>query len=333
MSEARERKFRVVVLDDYEDIAASVPAYEKLKARAGVTILRERLDTLEKLKDTLRGVDAILMLRERSRFGEQEFELAPQLKLISQTGRRAAHVDIAAATRRGIPVAVTTNDSGMSTTELTIGLILGLMRRMPELDRRMRYELWPAVAGNVVAGKTAGVIGFGRIGKEVARILKAFRMRVLVTTRALTDEQACEVGAERGSMETLLRESDVVTLHIPLNDETCGILGAKELSLMKRGTFLVNTSRGPLVNESALLVALQSGQLGGAGLDVFDIEPLPLDHPLRKLDNVILLPHRGYAAVETLRELFDHAMANILDYLDGKPVHLLNPEVESRHEG
>jgi phosphoglycerate dehydrogenase-like enzyme len=333
MSEANGRKFKVVVLDDYEDIAASVPAYENLKVRADVVIFKERVDTLEKLQEALHGVDAILMLRERSRFGEREFELAPQLKFISQTGRRAAHLDLAAATRRGIPVAVTTNDNGMSTTELTIGLIVGLMRRIPELDRRMRHELWPAVAGNVVEGKTAGVIGFGRIGKEVARILKAFRMRVLVATRTLTEEQARQVGAERASMETLLRESDVVTIHVPLNDQTRGIIGEKELSLMKRGAIFVNTSRGPLVNESALLVALQGGQLGGAGLDVFDIEPLPLDHPLRKLNNVILLPHRGYAAVETLRELFDHAMANILDYLDGKPVNLLNPEVERRPEG
>ncbi|MDH3442332.1 MAG: D-2-hydroxyacid dehydrogenase family protein [Deltaproteobacteria bacterium] len=330
MSEASNQKFEVLVFDDYEDVAAKVPAYEKLKARAHVTILRERLDTPAKMAQAVGGVNAILMLRERTRFGENEFALAPDLKLISQTGRRAAHLDLAAATRRGIPVAVTTNDNGMSTTELTIGLILGLMRRIPQLDRRMRHELWPAVAGNVVEGKTAGVIGFGRIGREVARILRAFRMRVLASTRTLTEEQAREVGAERASMETLLKESDIVTIHIPLNDQTRGILGEKEISLMKPGAIFVNTSRGPLVSESALVRALENGGLGGAGLDVFDVEPLPLDHPLRKLDNVILLPHRGYAALETLEELFNHAMTNILDYLDGKPVNLLNPEVRSR---
>ncbi len=330
MSDTQSRKFKVLVFDDYEDMAAKVPAYEKLKARADVTILRDRLDTPAKMEAAVNGVNAILMLRERTRFGEREFAMAPNLRLISQTGRRAAHLDLAAATRRGIPVAVTTNDNGMSTTELTIGLILGLMRQIPQLDRRMRYELWPGVAGNVVEGKTAGVIGFGRIGKEVARILKAFRMRVLVTTRTLTDEQAGAVGAERASMETLLKESDIVTIHIPLNDQTRGLIGEKEVSLMKRGSIFVNTSRGPLVNEPALIRALESGQLGGAGLDVFDVEPLPLDHPLRKFDNVILLPHRGYAAVETLQELFEHAMTNILDYLDGKPVNLLNPEVRSQ---
>ncbi len=329
MSEASKRKFKVLVFDDYENMAATVPTFEKLKARADVTILSERLDTPAKMAQALPGVDAIVMLRERTRFGEEEFKLAPDLKLISQTGRRAAHLDLAAATRRGIPVAVTTNDNGMSTTELTIGLILGLMRQIPQLDRRMRHELWPAVAGNVVEGKTAGVIGFGRIGKEVARILKVLSMRVLVNTRTLTEAQAREVGAERASMEKLLKESDVVTIHIPLNDQTRDIIGEGEISLMKPGAVFVNTSRGPLVNEPALIRALESGQLGGAGLDVFDIEPLPLDHPLRKLDNVILLPHRGYAAVETLQELFEHAMTNILDYLDGKPVNLLNPEVRN----
>lgn len=330
MSKASSDPFRVLVLDDYENLAASVPAYEKLKARAQVTILRERLETPEKLEQALRGVDALLMLRERTRFGDKEFAFAPSLKIISQTGRRAGHLDLAAATRRGIPVLVTTNDNGMSTTELTIGLILGLMRHIPLIDRRMRHESWPAIAGNVLEGKTAGVIGFGRIGKQVARILKAFNMRVLVTTRTVTSEQTREVGAERASMEALLRESDVVTIHIPLNEQTRSIFGEKEFSLMKAGAIFINTSRGPLVSEAALLRALENGNLGGAGLDVFDIEPLPLDHPLRRFDNVILLSHRGYAAIETLEELFDLAMTNILNHLDGKEVNLLNPEVRHR---
>lgn len=323
-------RFHVLVLDDYENLAASVPAYEKLKERAEVTILRERLDRPEKLGQALRGVNGVLMLRERTRFGEKEFDLAPDLKMMSQTGRRAAHLDIAAATRRGIPVTVTTNDNGMSTTELTIGLILGLMRHIPLLDRRMRTEPWPAIAGHVLEGKTAGVIGFGRIGKQVARILKAFDMRVLVTTRTITDEQARSVGAERASVKTLLKESDVITIHIPLNDQTRGILGEKEFALMKPGAIFVNTSRGPLASEAALLRALESGRLAGAGLDVFDIEPLPLDHPFRSMDNVIILSHRGYAAVEILQELYERAMTNILDYLDGKKVDLLNPEVRKQ---
>jgi phosphoglycerate dehydrogenase-like enzyme len=204
------------------------------------------------------------------------------------------------------------------------------MRRIAEIDRRMRHELWPPIAGNVLEGKTAGVIGFARIGREVARILKAFRMRVLAHTRTLTDAQAGEVGAERASLETLLKESDVVTIHIPLNDQTRGMIGAKEFSMMKRGAVFINTSRGPLAAEPALIRALETGQLAGAGLDVFDIEPLPIDHPLRRFDNAILLPHRGYAAIETLQELFDHAMTNILHYLDGEPIDLLNPEVPDR---
>jgi D-3-phosphoglycerate dehydrogenase len=330
MSRAGGGKLRVAVLDDQENLAASIPAYEKLQARADVTIYHERLDSAEKLATALDGVDALVLLRERTRFGAKEFALAPALKFISQTGRRAAHIDLQAATEHGVAVAVTTNDNGMSTTELTIGLILGCMRRIAEIDRRMRHELWPPIAGNVLEGKTAGVIGFARIGREVARILKAFRMRVLAHTRTLTDAQAGEVGAERASLETLLKESDVVTIHIPLNDQTRGMIGAKEFSMMKRGAVFINTSRGPLAAEPALIRALETGQLAGAGLDVFDIEPLPIDHPLRRFDNAILLPHRGYAAIETLQELFDHAMTNILHYLDGEPIDLLNPEVPDR---
>jgi phosphoglycerate dehydrogenase-like enzyme len=214
----------------------------------------------------------------------------------------------------------------MSTTELTIGLIIALMRKIPQVDRRMREESWPPIAGQGLEGKTVGVLGFGRIGKKVARILKAFNARILAHSRTLTTEKAGEVGAECASMDALLRESDVVTLHVPLNPNTRGLIGEKELALMKPGALLVNTSRGPLVSEQALIKALQTGHLGGAGLDVFDIEPLPMDHPLRRFDNVILLSHRGYATVEVLRERYEQAMENILSFMDGKPVKLLNPE-------
>lgn len=322
--------FYVVVLDDFENLAASVPAYEKLNARAEVTILRERLETSEKLERALRNADAILLMRERTRLSEKEFSLLPNLKFISQTGRTSAHLDLPAATRRGIAVAGTPTDNGMSTTELTIGLILALLRKIPQVDRRMREESWPPIAGQGLEGKTVGVLGFGRIGKRVARILKAFNTRVLAYSRTLTSEKAGEVGAECVSMETLLRESDIFTLHVPLNPNTRGLIGEKELALMKPGALLVNTSRGPLVSEQALIKALQTGHLGGAGLDVFDIEPLPTDHVLRRFDNVILLSHRGYATVEVLRERYEQAMENILNFMDGKPVKRLNPEALKR---
>ncbi|MBI4488846.1 MAG: D-2-hydroxyacid dehydrogenase family protein [Deltaproteobacteria bacterium] len=322
-------RFRVLILDDYEGLAAQVPAYEKLKARSHATVLSNRLATDEELGRALKGVHAILLMRERTRFGEKQLALAPDLKLISQTGRGIAHLDLPAATRRGIAVAVTTNDSGISTVELTFGLILALLRDIPRIDRRMRCEAWPAIAGHVLEGKTVGVIGLGRIGKQVARIAKVFNTRVVATAKTLTDERARQVGAERVTLEELLRESDVVTIHVPLNQETRGLIGEKEIGLMKPGAYLVNTARGPIVSQAALIRALEQGKLGGAGVDVYDEEPLPMDHPFRRLDNAVLLSHRGYAAEEILRERFDLAMENILSFLEGRPTNLLNPEVLS----
>lgn len=322
--------FRVAVLDDFEQIADSVPAYSKLKARADIALFRNRLATSENIIAALRDFDAILLMRERTRFSDKEYSQLPKLKFISQTGRTSVHLDLPSATKRGIAVCGTPSDNGSSTKELTIGLILALMRKIPQVAGRMRTESWPPVAGQLLEGKTAGVLGFGRIGKEVGRILKAFNTRVLAYSRSLTPERARETGAECVSMETLLRESDIVTIHIQLNAQTRGIIGEKELAVMKRGALLVNTARGPIVSEPAMIKALESGQLGGVGLDVFDVEPLSMDHPLRRFENAILLSHRGYATVEILSERYEQAMTNILDFIDGKRVKLLNPEVFSQ---
>ena len=327
-----DQRLRVAILDDFEKIADTVPAYAKLKACTDVTILRERLENSEQIVQTLRGFDALLLMRERTRFSDKEYSQLPRLKLISQTGRTSRHLDLPAATRRGIAVAGTPSDSGSTTKELTIGLILALLRKIPQVNQRMREERWPALTGLMLEGKTIGVLGFGRIGREVARIMKAFDTRVLAYSRTLTPEKAAESGAEAVSMETLLRESDVVTLHIQFNEQTRGIIGAKELALMKAGAYLVNTGRGPLVVEQAMIQALQSGRLGGVGLDVYDIEPLPMDHPLRRFDNAILMSHRGYATVEILSERYEQAMENILTFIDRKPVDLLNSEIRDSNK-
>lgn len=320
--------FRVAILDDFEKLADTVPAYETLKARADVTIFRERLDSPEKIQRALGKMDALLLMRERTSLSESEYNLLPSLKFISQTGRTSRHLDLPAATRRGIAVVGTPADDGTSTKELTIGLILSLMRWIPHVDRRMRQESWPPIAGRLLKGKTAGVLGFGRIGKEVARLLKAFDARVLAYSRTLTPAATAEIGAECVPLDILLKESDVVTLHVPLNSNTRGIIGEKELGTMKPGALLVNTSRGALIQEKALIAALESGRLGGAGLDVFEVEPLPMDHPLRRFDNAILLSHRGYATVDILSARYQEAIRNILDFLDGKPLPLLNPDVK-----
>jgi phosphoglycerate dehydrogenase-like enzyme len=230
--------------------------------------------------------------------------------------------------QRGIAISSTPSDTGATTKELTIGLILALARKIPQVNQRMREESWPALTGMMLEGKTIGIVGLGRIGNEVARIMKAFNTRVLGWSRSLTPERAAQVGAESVSKETLFRESDFVTAHVHINAETVGLIGEKEIALMKRGAFLVNTGRGPIINEQAMLKALESGQLGGVGLDVYDNEPLPMDHPLRRFDNAILMSHRGYATVEILCERYEQALTNILSYLDGKPLKLINPDVQ-----
>jgi phosphoglycerate dehydrogenase-like enzyme len=326
-----DHKFRVAILDDFEKIAATVPSYEKLVSHADVTLIGKRLETSEAIVSALRDFDALLLMRERTFLSDKEYARLPNLKFISQTGRTSRHLDLANATRHGIAVAGTPADNGMSTMELTIALILALLRKIPQVNLRMREEIWPAIAGNTLAGKTVGVFGFGRIGKEVARIMKAFgETRVLAYSRTLTAERAAEVGAESATFATLLEESDILTIHIQSNAETRGMIGDKEFAMMKRGVLLVNTARGPIVSEAAMIKALESGKLGGVGLDVYDTEPLSMDHPLRRFDNAILMSHRGYATVEILSARYEQAINNILDFMDGKPLKFLNPEVTNR---
>jgi len=330
MQQPASEKIRVVILDDYEGIAASAPAFEKLKTRTDVVVMRSRLKNKAELGNALREAQVILLLRERTQLGEEELALAPALKFIAQTGKTTHHLDLPTINRRRIALSVTLADNSISTIELTMALILNVMRQISLVDRKMRTEPWPAIPGKVLEGKTVGVVGLGRIGSQVARLCLAFKARVLASGKTLTDERAQAAGATRVSLETLLRESDVVTIHVPLKPETRGLIGEKELALMRPGAFLINTARGPIVSQAALVRALEQGHLGGVGLDVYDEEPLPFDNPLRRFDNVVLLPHRGYATVEVLRERFDHAIQNILSYLDGKPANVINPEVLGR---
>lgn len=324
------KNFKVAILDDFEKISQTVPAFKQVQARADITVLRERLESSEKIVSELRDFDALLLMRERTRFSDKEYGQLPKLKFISQTGRTTAHLDLANATKRGITVCGTPSDPGITTRELTVGLILALARKIPQVNQRMREESWPALTGIMLEGKTIGVLGLGRIGKEVARIMRAFNMRVLGWSRSLTPERAAEVGAESVSLETLLRESDFVTVHVHFNKETVDLIGPSEFGIMKRGAFLVNTGRGPIINQAAMLSALESGQLGGVGLDVYDVEPLPMDHPLRRFDNAILMSHRGYATVEILTERYQQALQNLSDFIDGKSLPLLNPDVNPR---
>jgi len=330
MAQSQSNRFRVMVMDDYEQLAHEVPSLAQLRERADVTVLTERLTTADELAQRLGDIDAVVLVRERTRFGEKEFSVLPSLKLVSQTGGGIAHLDLPAATRHGVAVAVTRGSASTSTVEVSVALILTVLRRIAEVDRGMHQGDWPAIAGRVLEGKTVGIVGLGKIGREVARIVAAFRARVVAAGKTLTDERAREAGATRVTLDDLLRQSDVLTMHVSLSPETRGLVGEREMALIKPGAVLVNTSRGPIVSQAALIRALETGRLAGAGLDVYDEEPLPANHPLRRFDNVVLLSHRGYAALETLRERYEAAFANILSFLDGQPANLLNPEVLAR---
>ena len=321
-----DKRFRVAILDDFEKLADTVPAYEKLKARADVTILRERLDSPEKIERTLKRwtrcfscVNALTSAKMNTAC------CRPESYIANRPHQQASRFPSATQPRH--------RRSGNTGRQWHIHqrthhrADLGSHEKnTPSQPAHARGEL-AAVAGRLLEGKLVGVLGFGRIGQEVARILKAFDARVLAYARTLTAEKAGQIGAECVPMDTLLKESDVVTIHVPLNANTRGMIGDKELAMMKPGALLVNTARGAIVSETAMLKALETGHLGGVGLDVFEIEPLPMDHPLRRFDNAILLSHRGYATVEVLQERYEEAMTNILNFIDGKPVNLHNPEV------
>jgi len=237
---------------------------------------------------------------------------------------RNAAIDLQAAAERGILVCGT---AGLPypTAELTWGLILSLFRRIPAEDRATREGRWQTSVGLGLNGKTLGVLGLGSLGSRVARVGRAFEMPVLAWSQNLTAERAGEVGATLVGRDELLARADVVTIHLVLSDRTRGLIGARELALMKPGAYLVNTSRGPIVDEAALIHALRDGTIAGAGLDVFDEEPLPPDHPLRQLPNTVITPHLGYVTEETYRVFYDQAREDIQAYLRGEPIRALRP--------
>jgi len=319
-------RFRVVVLDDYEKFCTKVPAYRKAVGLADVEVMDRKLTTDQELSDAIGAAHAVMLMRERSLFGEREFGLAPSLRFIAQIGRGMPHLDVSAATRRGIVISATPGDSGISTVELTFALMLALSRRLPAVNQGMHEGAWPPIVGSLLEGKTLGIIGLGRIGKQVARIAQAFGMKVAASGKTLTDERAQEVGARRISLAALLEESDVVSLHCRSNAETKGLIGEKALASMKPGALLINTARGPIISEQALIAALERGQLGGVGLDVYDLEPLPADHALRRFDKAILMSHRGYGVDQILHERYECAFTNIINFINGKPTNVINPE-------
>ena len=318
---------RVAILDDWQGVARQCADWSALEERAELAFFDRPFDDQAKLVEALRDFDILVAMRERSAFPKQTIEQLTRLAMIALTGARTWTMDIDACTERNIPVCHTGGGlAGAATAELALGLLLSAARHIPSADRSMRDGRFQQSlsAGQVLEGKTLGLMGMGKIGGRMARFGQALGMRVIGWSRNLTDETARELGAQRVDKDTLLTESDAISMHLVLSEHSRGIIGAQDLSKMKDHAILINTSRGPLIDEKALLETLRAGRLVAA-LDVFDCEPLPAEHPLRALPNTVLTPHQGYATVEIYRQFYEESIENVLAYLDGKPMRMLNP--------
>lgn len=315
---------KVTVLDDYQRAMAATPAIERLRQEVEVQILTEKLPSSDAVIHALRGSAAIIPIRERTKFTASLLQALPALEFISQTGNHAYHIDMKAATEAGIVVALA--PGGNSTTELAIGLMIATMRRIPQCDQAMRRGEWPLVLGYVLKDKTLGILGLGRIGGEVAAIARAFGMKVIAWGPTLTPERAARAQVTYMSLEEVLKNADVVSVHLTLSEQSTNLLNEARLRLMKKTAYLINTARGAIVDEGALVKLLKAGDIAGAALDVFVEEPLPTGHPLRQLDNVVLAPHLGWPTDSGFAGFAENAVANILDYRHGKLTRALNPE-------
>ncbi len=313
---------RLAILDDYQGVALSMGPWDRLSL--AVEAFRDTVKERDALAARLAPFDAILLMRERTPFPRALIERLPKLRLLITTGGRNRSVDAAACAERGI-VFCGTPSVGDPTADLTWGLIIGLMRDIPAQQQALREGRWQTRIGIGLEGKTLGVIGLGKLGGRVARIGAAFGMRVIGWSPNLTDERAAAAGAARVDKETLLREADVVTIHIVLSERSRDTIAAADLALMKPTAYLVNTSRGPIVNQAALLEALRTGRIAGAGLDVFEEEPLPRDHPLLAAPNTLLTPHLGYVTEQNYRAYFTGAVEAIEAYLAGSPIREIKP--------
>ena len=317
---------RCAILDDYQKIALSMADWRELEGRIIIDSFDEHIEGPDEPASRLADYDIILAMRERTRFRADLLSRLPRLKLLLTTGMVNAAIDMEAAASLGITVVGTGGSSG-SAAELTWGLLLSLVRRIPQEVANFRADgpQWQLSVGQDLRGRTLGIAGIGKLGQMVAGYGRAFGMNVLGWSRSNTPERSAAFGIGfAASLDELLQTSDIVTLHLTLTPETTGIIGRREIERMKPGAILLNTSRGPLVDEAALVEALESGRLGGAGLDVFDREPLPANHAFRRLNNVVATPHLGYVTEQSYRIYFRDAVEDIVAWLDEAPVRVLN---------
>jgi D-3-phosphoglycerate dehydrogenase len=315
---------RCAILDDYQNVALKIGDWSKLKGDVDFKVFNAHLGGPDKVIAALQDFAIVVAMRERTGFPKQVIEALPNLKLLITTGARNASIDTEAAKARGVTVCGT-GSFGSPTSGIAIGLMLELTRHIGYENARLHAGApWQTTIGPDLEGMTLGVLGLGKLGTRTATIAKAFGMKVIAWSQNLTPEKCQEVGVGYVSKEDLFRQADFITIHVVLSARSRGLVGAKEFGLMKPSAFIINTSRGPIIDEAAMLAALREKKIAGAGLDVFDIEPLPLDHPLRKMDNVVLTPHLGYVSEQNYKHYFAGVVEDIRGFLDGKPVRVLS---------
>jgi len=315
--------FRLAILDDYQDAALQLADWGTLGSEVRVERFTDHLPDVDGLANRLADFDGVFLMRERTLFPRELIERLPKLKLILTAGMRNVAIDERAATDRNVLICGTSM-LPYPTAELTWGLILALARAIPHQQAELHRGRWQTRYGYGLRGKVLGVVGLGKLGAQVAAIGKAFGMDVIAWSHNLTAERAAEAGARAVSKTELFECADVVTVHYVLGQRSRGMIGAPDLALMKPTAYLVNTSRGPIVQEAALVDALREHRIAGAGIDVYDLEPLAKNHPYLGLDNVVITPHLGYVTEENLRTIYEQTLENLRAYLAGNPVHAVN---------
>ena len=315
---------RCAILDDYQNVALSMADWSKVKGDVDVKVFNEHLGSTDKVVAALQGFAVVCAMRERTSFPRAVIEALPDLKLLITTGMRNASIDLEAAKARGV-VVCGTPAFGNATAAIATGLMLELARHIGFENARLKAGApWQTTIGIDLEGLTLSLLGLGKLGTRMAEIGHAFKMNVIAWSQNLTPEACQAAGVEHVSRDELFRRADFLSIHVQLSERTRGLIGKNELGLMKPAAYLINTSRGPIVDEAALIAALREKRIAGAGLDVFDIEPLPVEHPFRKLDNVALTPHLGYVAAQNYRAFFTGTVDDIRAFLDGRPLRTLS---------
>jgi phosphoglycerate dehydrogenase-like enzyme len=314
----------ITLLDDYQQVAVPSVDWSELARRYRIDAVREHIGERDELVARLADSEVVVAMRERTPLTVDLFDRLPRLRLVVTTGMKNASIDVAGAARHGITVCGTrTHPSGVS--ELVMGMLIAVMRSVSVEDAAMHRGGWQHTIGPGLQGSRLGLLGLGSIGSRVARLASAFEMDVVAWTPNLTPERAATYGVRAVERDELLSTADAVSVHAPLNETTRGLIGARELELMKPSAYLINTSRGPLVDESALVAALRSSAIAGAALDVYDVEPLPVEHPLRQLPNALLLPHIGYVTSNAYEVFYPDAVEDIVAFLAGTPIRVVSP--------